>query len=191
MSPRTHPCSVHRAVLLDFVDRGERGPHTPAAFDHIDRCPRCRRELESISLTIAALRRIAAETAERDPSPAAWARLRRRLERPRVSAAQVRATLAGLATSAALVGALVGVQTWRPAGLGNSSDLGPYSRVIALRAATSAIEERRLLDHAGLPVPREPELIVGPDPATHWMGPDGRGIPKETPPKAPSVGRVR
>lgn len=190
MSPRTHPCTRHRAVLLDFVDRGERGPRTPAAFDHLDRCPACRQELESTALTIAALRRVAVEGAGVDPSPAAWTRLRRRLERPHVSRAQVRATLAGLATSAALVGALVGVQTWRPTSLGDSTDLSPYSRVIALRVATSAIAERRLLDHAGQPVPREPDVIV-PDPATHWMGPDGRGIPKESAPKAPSAERVR
>ncbi|HET8786783.1 MAG TPA: hypothetical protein VFM38_14175 [Candidatus Limnocylindrales bacterium] len=191
MSPRTHPCSIHRAVLLDFVDRAERSARTPAAFDHLDRCAACRQELEAITLTITALRRLAAETAGRDPSPAAWARLRHRLERPRVSRAQVRATLAGLATSAALVGALVGVQTWRPPSLGDSTDLSPFSRVIALRAATSAIAERRLLDHAGQQVPREPELIVVPDPATHWLGPDGRGIPSASAPKAPTAERVR
>ncbi len=191
MSPRTHACTTHRAILLDFVDRGERGPLTPAAFDHVDRCPACRHELEAIALTITALRRLAAETAGKDPSPAAWMRLRRRLEPPRVSRSQVRATIAGLVTSAALVGALVGVQTWRPPRLGDSTDLSPFSRVMALRVATSAIAERQLLDHAGQQVPREPELAVVPDPAAHWLGPDGRGIPSASAPKVPSSERVR
>ena len=191
MSPRTHPCSLHRAALLDFVDHGERGPRTPAALDHLDRCPACRRELESDALAITALRRLGAEVAGREAPASAWPRLRRRLERPRVSTAQVRATVAGLAASAALVGVLVGVHVQRPAVLGRSSDVAPYSRVVAVEAATAAVAERQLLDHAGQPVPREPETIVGPDPATHWLGPDGRGIPTVSAPPPPSIERVQ
>ncbi|MEI7745084.1 MAG: hypothetical protein WCK58_15210 [Chloroflexota bacterium] len=53
-------CSVHRPVLVDLLDRGERGPGTPAALDHLRRCAACERDLTGIALTLAALRRAGA-----------------------------------------------------------------------------------------------------------------------------------
>jgi hypothetical protein len=50
-------CRRHRPVLVDLVDRGERGPGTPAALDHLAVCGACERELTELALTIAALRR--------------------------------------------------------------------------------------------------------------------------------------
>lgn len=51
------PCSRHRPVLVDLIDRGERGPSTPAALDHLAVCRPCEREVTELALTIAALRR--------------------------------------------------------------------------------------------------------------------------------------
>ena len=59
----TLACRRHRAALLDFVDRRERGPKTPAALDHLERCDRCEREMAEYALTIVALRRAGRELA--------------------------------------------------------------------------------------------------------------------------------
>jgi anti-sigma factor RsiW len=56
-------CRRHRAILVDFVDRRERGPRTPAALEHLARCERCERELAEIALTVIALRRAGRELA--------------------------------------------------------------------------------------------------------------------------------
>ena len=53
----TGSCRRHRPVLVDLVDRGERGPATAAALDHLALCADCERELTEMALTIAALRR--------------------------------------------------------------------------------------------------------------------------------------
>ena len=58
---RATPCDRHRPVLVDFIDRGERGPATPDALEHLDRCAACEREMSELALTIVALRRTAAE----------------------------------------------------------------------------------------------------------------------------------
>ncbi len=51
------PCRRYRPVLVDLVDRAERGPATVAALDHLAGCPPCERELTELALTVAALRR--------------------------------------------------------------------------------------------------------------------------------------
>ena len=43
------------------MDRGERGPGTPAALEHLARCGACERDLTDLALTIAALRRAGRE----------------------------------------------------------------------------------------------------------------------------------
>ncbi len=50
-------CRRHRPVLVDLVDRGERGAGTPAALDHLAVCDPCEHEITELALTIAALRR--------------------------------------------------------------------------------------------------------------------------------------
>ncbi len=59
----TLACRRHRPVLVDFVDRRERGPRTPAALDHLARCERCEQEMAEYALTIVALRRAGREIA--------------------------------------------------------------------------------------------------------------------------------
>jgi hypothetical protein len=53
-------CRVHRPILIDLVDRGDRGPATPAALDHLAVCRGCEEELTELALTIATLRRVGA-----------------------------------------------------------------------------------------------------------------------------------
>ena len=59
----TLACRRHRPVLVDFVDRRERGPRTPAALEHLARCERCEEEMADYALTIVALRRAGREIA--------------------------------------------------------------------------------------------------------------------------------
>jgi hypothetical protein len=53
-------CRRNRPVLVDLVDRGERGPATEDALDHLRGCEACEREVTEIALTVAALRRAGA-----------------------------------------------------------------------------------------------------------------------------------
>jgi hypothetical protein len=92
-------------VLVDLVDRGERGPSTPAALDHLAGCEACQRELTEIALTVAALRR--AGTAWR--ALAVPALPRPSLPRRRSPWAW-RAQLGGLITSAGIAALLVAPQ---------------------------------------------------------------------------------
>jgi hypothetical protein len=89
---------------MDLVDRGERGPDTDAALDHLGGCGRCRDEVTELALTVAALRR--ASTAYRSlPVPV--------LVRPAVPARRPwawRAQLGGLITSAGIAALLVAPQ---------------------------------------------------------------------------------
>ena len=101
----TLACRRHRPVLVDFVDRRERGPRTPAALEHLARCERCEQEMAEYALTIVALRRAGREIAafpvpagipRRVPSPA--------MRRDRWS---WRLQAGGLLTCAAIVGLVI------------------------------------------------------------------------------------
>jgi anti-sigma factor RsiW len=99
-------CSRYRPLLVDFVDHGEVGPETRAAFNHLDGCNHCTEAIESTMLTITALRRLSDEVADVDPSPDAWPRLRLRITGWRRRPA-VMSPLAGVAMSFAIVAMLV------------------------------------------------------------------------------------
>ena len=62
-------CARHRPALLDFVDRGEIAPRDRQALAHLDRCNRCTDELESMVLTITALRRLGDDSPGPSRSP--------------------------------------------------------------------------------------------------------------------------
>jgi len=101
-SVRGAACRRHFPALVDLVDRGERGPGTDAALDHMTGCDRCRDEVTEVALTVAALRRVS--TAYRSlPVPV--------LARPAVPARRRpwawRAQLGGLITSAGIAALLV------------------------------------------------------------------------------------
>lgn len=179
MSPRTRACSLYRAAVLDFVDSRRREPGTDDALDHLDRCARCRADAEATALAVAALRRLADDSAGHGPSTDAWPRLRRRLEQRSTARAQLRAVVGGGVASAALVGVLVGAATWRPASFASASTDALPVPAVADGASLSDATESRLLDHSGRPIPR-------PEAATprwmsislmRWPGPDGLGTP--------------
>jgi len=181
VSPRTRACTIHQAALLDFVDGGERSPATLAALEHLDLCPRCRRELEDVALAITALRRLGADARTAVPRPveAVWPRLRARVQARTAPRWQFRATLGALLTSAALVGIVVGGETWQTRPLGTvANDIPAYATYTDGRWATDVVHEKRLLDHSGQPVPADdpgddtPAIDVG---FLRWAGPDGLG----------------
>jgi hypothetical protein len=100
-------CARYRPMLVGFVDRSEVKPETAAALRHLDRCERCTEAVESILLTVTALRRLADEVELAEPQADAWPRLRARLARPSRRRAFVMSPIAGLAMSFAIVGVLV------------------------------------------------------------------------------------
>jgi hypothetical protein len=106
MPLRAAPCDRHRGTLLDLVDRGERGPATDAAVDHLGRCRRCEQELTQAALTIHALRRVRRE-ALAVPVPAVAADRVARLTVRRRDPWTWRLQLGSLAASVAIVAVVV------------------------------------------------------------------------------------
>ncbi len=98
-------CRRHRTALIDFVDRRERGPKTPAALDHLARCERCEREMAEFALTIVALRRAGRELAAVPVPCADVARVVPPTPRPR--GWSWRLQVGSLLTCAAIVGLVV------------------------------------------------------------------------------------
>ena len=74
-------CRRHRPVLLNYLERSERGPGLERALDHLAGCRGCRYDLEAMALTITALRRLSQAIGEAEPSSDAWERLRARVEK--------------------------------------------------------------------------------------------------------------
>lgn len=111
---RSSACRLHRPALAGLAERRVAGPEGRAAFEHVERCPACAKELGELMLTVVVLRRMGAEaaTAESIGRDDAWNRLRARIERSsrraRQQAWQWRATVGGLATASLLVAVLVG-----------------------------------------------------------------------------------
>jgi len=168
-------CGTHRAALLDFVDRREIGPGTPAALEHLDQCHHCRTELAATVLTIHAVRRLLAEARALEPSGDAWERLRARVQRPAASAWQARSALAGAVVGAGLVAMLVGPSVvWRPRDL-VEREPGPGPAALLARTVAEQRAEAAFLNRVrvGRAVPERSLEIV---PATvNWSGPDGLG----------------
>jgi hypothetical protein len=98
-------CRRHRTALIDFVDRRERGPRTPAALDHLARCQRCEDDMADYALTIVALRRAGRELAA-VPVPVADV-TRVVPSEPRPSGWSWRLQVGGLVTCAAIVAMLI------------------------------------------------------------------------------------
>jgi hypothetical protein len=131
-------CARHRSALLDFVDRGDIAPGTAPALVHLDRCSRCTDDLESMVLTITALRRLGDDLARAEPSPDAWPRLRARLDRWRPKRWAIMSPSAGMVMSIALVAVFVA-----PLKIGGSSPSAdaiqsPAEQTTELRGAWAA-----------------------------------------------------
>jgi hypothetical protein len=76
------PCSRNQAALIDLLERRTPASAALAPLEHLERCLRCKREMEALALTVAALRRLALEARQLEPSGEAWYQLRGRIERP-------------------------------------------------------------------------------------------------------------
>ena len=181
------PCADHRAALLDFVDRGERGPGTARALAHLDRCHTCERDLSEVALTIAALRRIGREVAVAEPAADAWLKLRARVTRP-IDPWRWRATIGGMVSSTLLVAVLVGPAT-----------LGVPGRLSAMPEPVPVTELRREAQYLNsvylgdLPdsVVAEPATGSVPDPYAPEFGLAPHVARKEVPSARPALRPVK
>lgn len=166
----TGSCRRHRAVLTDFVDRGDLGASAEAALAHLDRCGRCVSELEATALTITALRRLGALMARQEPRPDAWPRLRSRIESREADGFRGRATRAGHLAGAALIGCLVASVVIGGPGSSAPSSPRPFTPEAARFDAPTENPSR--------PRPR-PAVAHAHDvriDLAKWTGPDGLGI---------------
>jgi hypothetical protein len=127
MRLRDRSCNRYRPVLLELLE-GRRSDSTPEALLHLDRCTRCEDELSLTALTLAALRRLAAEARRAQPPAAGWQVVRSRIERP---ARSPWAVPVGLAKSLVSVGVLLTVVTpvWLSRDATATSDAAPVARV--------------------------------------------------------------
>jgi hypothetical protein len=180
-------CARHRRVLLDTVlagpghpgaatGEGPEGAEVPAALAHLDRCDRCRAELEATSLLVFTLRRLGDEAARVEPPATAWHRLRTALAglRPAPSARPVfMSPIAGMALSLAMLVAVnVGVA------VRTLPDATPSPVVAPGGNPLDAAELGWLHTHMQ---PDNLSAATGPEddsdrlsPGSAWPGPDGR-----------------
>ncbi|MEO8229779.1 MAG: hypothetical protein ABI628_08450 [Chloroflexota bacterium] len=160
--------------MLDFVDRRELGPGTPAALEHLDRCAACRNELATYVLAIHAVRRLLAEARTVEPPGDAWERLSARVQHPVTSAWRARSALAGVVVSAGLVAALVGpAVVWRSHPL-VEGEPGPGPAIVLARTVAEQRAEAAFLNRVKL-APALPGRAEFVPTATYWAGPDGLG----------------
>jgi hypothetical protein len=184
-------------------DGGTGDVATELALAHLDSCPECRTDLEETALAIVALRRLhseateaaaametaeAEESADREATPAAWSRLRGRLERPRTPAWQVRTTLGGLLAGAGLVATLVApVAVWQPRPSSVSE-----SRPITTSVRAERAEQRVQWSRFATPIVEAPSPILAPGEFVGiWRGPDGIGPRSSESVEDAPAGRIR
>jgi hypothetical protein len=149
MRRRELACRRHVVGLTALAARREPIPHRTALFAHLERCDACAEQLQELMLTVIALRRIGEVPGAAGLAPSAWPRLRQRIERSRAGAAAIawrwRTTLAGLATGAMVVAALVGPMALHlPVGGSGAEPTGYGPRRI--EALGSQIEHAYLVD---------------------------------------------
>jgi hypothetical protein len=130
-------CNRHRALLVDFLDRGEVRPGTASALAHLDRCDRCIEAIESTLLTITALRRLGDAAWETEPRADAWPRLRVRIQSLGPRRPRVMSPLAGVAMSFGLVAVLI-----LPFRFGGGGLLGPAASPVIDRSAVTLADRK-------------------------------------------------
>jgi anti-sigma factor RsiW len=174
-------CHRHRDALLDFVDRRERGPGTEAALAHLETCAACTWDIEATAMAVMALRRIHAPDPV-EPAPDAWQRLRTRIERPRAAVWRWRASLAGLAVGAGLVGTMLApASLWAPrvgyiSEGGSGAALVDSARFAKDLAEARIFEQQRASRSVMIPAQDGGQGVVAAVPVG-WAGPDGLGTP--------------
>jgi len=149
MRRREGVCRRHAVGLTALAARREPIPHRTALFAHLERCDACADQLQELTLTVIALRRIGELPSGARLGPSAWPRLRDRIERSRAGAAAVawrwRTTLAGLATGMLVVAAIVGpLAIHLPIGAAGAEPVGYGPREID--ALTARIEQAYLVE---------------------------------------------
>jgi hypothetical protein len=164
------PCRRHRVVLEAHVLGGPTSEATRAAFAHVDLCDHCRAELESMALTVMALRRLGDDVATVRPAADAWPRLRARIAGwSTPSRPAVMSPLLGMALSLAIV---VGSTISLPALLGGDADGDDAAAVRPSATLTKAeidwLRARSAADRRPAPV-----IPMTPDHASERTGPDG------------------
>jgi hypothetical protein len=119
-------CNRYRPVLLELLE-GRRSDSTAEALLHLDHCTRCEDELSLTALTLAAVRRLAAEARRAQPPAGGWHVVRKRIEQP---ARTPWAAPVGLAKSLVSVGVLLTVVTpvWLSRDATATSDGAPVAR---------------------------------------------------------------
>ena len=154
MRRRDAACRGHAAGLTALAANREPVPHRTALVAHLDRCDRCTAELQDLTLTVMALRRIGALPNDLSVGASAWPRLRARIERSRASAAALawrwRATLAGLAASTLVVAAVVApLAVHVPVGASGAEPVGYTARELDMLGYR--IEQSYLFDARSIP----------------------------------------
>ncbi len=143
---RATACRRHRSALLDAAE-GEDIDRGDPAWQHLEWCFGCRREVEQSVQTIVALRRLGKEVARTEPSGEAWPRLRDRMRRQRPAERwRPQLSLGGLAVAAALVAMLSVPSTLTTSPAGGFEESSPPA-AISRQADTieRRVEERWLL----------------------------------------------
>ncbi len=172
-------CDRHRPALLESLMGLGDPPGLPAALEHLDRCDRCRAEVETASLVVIALHRLGDEAARVEVPAMAWPRLLGRLAHWRLPRPAFMSPLAGTAMSLAILVAVSVGGTVGPATDGASSagiepgghPLDP-AEVTWLRAHMQPTNGGSRADDDLVP------------PTSAWPGPDGRSILLDIPDQA-------
>ena len=161
---RSSACARHRGPLVDLVDRGDRGPLTSAALDHLELCASCEQELTEIALTVAALRRVGSE-ARMAPVPEISAeRLISRIRRARAPW-RWRLQLGGLVTSAVLAVVITAPAVIDgPDSAGFSASRGPdaYATWRFAESRIAAAPDNPPVQAIGTLPPRYPDGLLRP-----------------------------
>jgi anti-sigma factor RsiW len=170
MIRRRTACQRHRPSLLDLVDRGERGPGTAEALDHLAVCHACEQELTEVALTIAALRRTGSEVRAASVPAIPDADVRRLAVRPQGSPRDSwswRLQLGSLVAGAAI--AAVAVAPWVGVGPRSSNGVSIVASHPVVNATWLGAEARLAArpDHPSRPAtisvsPRYPEGLSRP-----------------------------
>lgn len=165
MTGSSRACRPHRRLLEDLIERGERGPGTPAALEHLERCDACERELTELALTVATLRRAGREL-RLAPVPRVGPARIAALARKRRSPWAWRLQLSSLLTGAAIAAVIVGPQFSLPGRATSDALVGGQPAATATwRVAESrlaAAPDTPSFAAAGTLPPRYPEGLSRP-----------------------------
>jgi len=177
-------CSIHRAALVDFVDRRDRESVPRAALAHLERCSECEFELTDLALTVAALRRLADDVAAVEPSTEAWPAVLARIDGRRSVEVHRPSLFGSLLIRVGFAGALVAAVLAIVLG-GQLAPRGgpPIAAIPNEPRGQAALALEVTIDRGRRPV-RPVEVIEATTitsaaitPAA-WTGPDGLGIPR-------------